>query len=71
MNDGRYIGISATTDTYISVLPIWAISVDTDMPTLVATLSENTVECLFHLNNKGVGRQTFQATPSTYWQTKG
>ncbi len=31
---GWYIGTSATTDTDISVLPILAISADTDMPTL-------------------------------------
>ena len=34
---GRYISAVMLKDTDISVLPIWAISADTDMPTLVNT----------------------------------
>ena len=44
MHISRDIGISATTDTDISVLPILAISADTDMPTLIFTKSEGNLQ---------------------------
>ncbi len=34
---GRYVSAGRITDTEKSVLPIWAISADTDMPTLILT----------------------------------